>query len=166
MSDPADRRAETIRALHDQLAAAEAERDQAREKLRLAHAVTTLWERLHNEANRHWREAGNDRDRLRTLLERAVGALEGVAPFLEPDPSARVDELADRFYRATGVMAPGKSVAMEMAMSQPPDDVRRDQYAKWLRQHLSSLHENTSATIAELRSALDDARDQGGTGED
>jgi hypothetical protein len=82
---------------------------------------------------------------------RALDILRDVLPFLNPSASVRWDELAERFYRETSIMAPGKSVPMEMAMSQPPDDVRADQYRKWLGEHLARLYDRTMELLEARR---------------
>jgi len=66
-------------------------------------------------------------------------ALRDAQLFIDHQPTRRLDALADLFYRETGVMAPGKSVAPAMAMSQPPDDVRYDQYRRWIDSSLERI---------------------------
>jgi hypothetical protein len=97
-----------------------------------------------------WRDAANkyrgrvhERDDRIATLE---SALRQARLLIDPNMVRRVDNLAELFYRDTGIMAPGKSVAPEMAMSQPPDDVRHDQYIKWLH-----------ALVAETGAAIDAA---------
>lgn len=74
-------------------------------------------------------------------IERLREVLGRVAVFLDPNVVARYDALAEIFYRATGVMAPGKSVPLEMASSQPPDDARATAYKDWLSAYLIRLHD-------------------------
>jgi hypothetical protein len=78
----------------------------------------------------------------------ALDILRDLLPFLDPSASARWDTLAELFYRDTGIMAPGKSVPMEMAMGQPPDDVREDQYRKWHCEYVTRLYHRAVAVIA------------------
>ncbi len=58
-------------------------------------------------------------------------ALKRLIVWLNPDFTARIDVLAERFYRETGIMGPGKSVPVEMAATQPPDDIRRAAWKEW-----------------------------------
>lgn len=92
--------------------------------------------------------AVDERAELVARCKKVEAALVGLAVFVNPSPSHRFDELASRFYSATGIMAPGKSVAAEMAMSQPPDDARRAAYEEWLRKHLLELHTAAVAALA------------------
>lgn len=93
------------------------------------------------------------------LLERIAG-LEGllaeVRPFVDTDATAVVDELARRFYRDTGLMAPGKSVAPEMASSQPPDEVRREKYYEWVRVHRDAFCRAIDEALAPTKEPTDD----------
>lgn len=42
------------------------------------------------------------------------------------------EALAAAFYRETGMMAPGKSMPLEMCGSQPDDDRRAERWRHWL----------------------------------
>lgn len=75
--------------------------------------------------------------------------LREVRPFVDPDATAVVDELARRFYRDTGIMAPGKSVPLEMASSQPPNEERRSLYRDWLQAHRDAFVATIDAALGE-----------------
>jgi hypothetical protein len=78
----------------------------------------------------------------------AIDLIRDLLPLLDPSASARWDALAELFYRETGIMAPGKSVPMEMAMQQPPDDVRTAQYRKWHGEYVERLYHRALAVLA------------------
>lgn len=90
----------------------------------------------------------HDSGELLMRLNALETVLREVRPFVDPDATAVVDELARRFYRDTGLMAPGKSVALEMANSQPPDDVRREKYYEWVRAHREAFCRVIDAVLA------------------
>lgn len=76
-----------------------------------------------------------------------LAACKFVAVYSLP-PTAAYDTLAEEFYNDTRIMAPGKSVALEMAMSQPPDDVRMDQWRKWRDERVKKADALLKAAIA------------------
>lgn len=65
------------------------------------------------------------------------------------DPTLAVDTAAEQFYRETGFIAPGKSVPLEMAATQP-DDARQRAYETWHLERRAQRH----ATIREAITAL------------
>jgi len=80
-------------------------------------------------------------DALRTLLA-------DLAIDFDPNPIRRFDLLAEKFYVESRIMAPGKSVAPEMAMSQPPDDDRDDQWRRWLNERRERLYDRICDALA------------------
>lgn len=48
-------------------------------------------------------------------------------------PSVAFDKVADEFYRERHMMAPGKSVPLEMAIYPHDDETRRRQFEAWTR---------------------------------
>lgn len=74
-------------------------------------------------------------------LRECLVLIQDLMPFLYESASKRFEALAGQFYQETKIMAPGRSVPLEMAMSQPPGDVRADQYQKWLKQRIKDLHD-------------------------
>ena len=57
--------------------------------------------------------------------------MSGYAPF--PSAMASFEAHAEAFYRETGIMAPGKSVPLEMSTSQPDYETRHIKYAEWIK---------------------------------
>jgi hypothetical protein len=80
-------------------------------------------------------------------VEELEGALRGLEPVLLSSASERFDACAELFYQETGIMAPGKSVPMEMYASQPPDDVRAAQYRKWHKGWMGGVTEKARAAL-------------------
>jgi hypothetical protein len=85
--------------------------------------------------------------RLRARVALLEAVVRGCLPSLDPSAIARYDALAEAFYQDTRIMAPGKSVPMEMANSMPPDDVRQDQWQKWHAARLAKLHADALAAL-------------------
>lgn len=90
-------------------------------------------------------------DALCARVARLEAVVRGFLPSLDPSAIARFDALAEEFYQDTGVMAPGKSVPMEMAREQPSDDDLRIQWRGWLDARLMKLQEAALAALDEVK---------------
>ena len=80
-------------------------------------------------------------DALRTLLA-------DLAIDCDPNPTRRYDLLAEKFYAVTRMMAPGKSVAPEMAAGQPPDAERQNCWQVWLNARREDLYGRVMQALA------------------
>jgi hypothetical protein len=67
------------------------------------------------------------------------------------DPTAAFDQVAEAFYRETGVMAPGKSVPLEMG-AMWTDEERQRRYAAWHLQRRETRHQTIREAIGLLES--------------
>jgi hypothetical protein len=84
-------------------------------------------------------------------------ALETCVAWINPNLSEKLDDLSGRFYRETGIMAPGKSVPLEMAATQPPDDARSASWKQWVD---STVKIDVQFAIAALKAARGESEAQ------
>lgn len=62
-----------------------------------------------------------------------------LAAYLDPQPLERYEALAELFYQATGIMAPGKSVPMDWALRWTYEE-QRAAWDAWLEASCSEAH--------------------------
>lgn len=78
--------------------------------------------------------------------------------------TARYEAAAALFYRATGMMAPGKSYPL--SVPPPPDDERREAWDQWMlsRSWRDAMNRicDLQARVEELEVALDEALENAG----
>lgn len=86
------------------------------------------------------------------LLPQMAQALEDALG--SPDPNERFEALAERFYRETGIMAPGKDVPAASGDDMPYDE-RRKRWSEWQTARIDGFR----ATLARYRAALGTAED-------
>jgi hypothetical protein len=81
-------------------------------------------------------------------------ALDRCMRWINPNVTEKLDQFAEAFYRETGTMAPGKSMPLEMAMSQPPDDVRASLWKAWCERTVRSDFEAAQAALGKADSEI------------
>lgn len=107
--------------LRDELEDVTRQRDFAREET----------ERLRRGCDEQIKLLSRDLQQLHAENARLRGALEAGRPLYWDHPSQHLDTLAEEFYRATGIMAPGKSEPLACGARWTDED-RRAAWVTWL----------------------------------
>lgn len=63
------------------------------------------------------------------------------------DSNERYERLAKTFYDETGLMAPGKSVPVEMAASQPGLDEREEAFDSWMGERIRAARDAVESDL-------------------
>jgi hypothetical protein len=81
-------------------------------------------------------------DRLQQVLEEMQS--------WSANPTQAFDDAAEAFYRETGIIAPGKSVPLEMG-AMWTDEERKQRYEAWHHNRRVDRHNTVREAVAELR---------------
>lgn len=85
-------------------------------------------------------QPGPDRDRLGRHMAAAPELVEALKPY-----ALNYDEVAESFYRATGIMAPGKDEPIGFCGR--PIEERREAWSKWIREWCAARDERARTAL-------------------